>query len=273
MIKLTRTTHPPPAFAGRNRVAKNLTLIRLRDAGGKPDPEVWRPAKEHLIGETHGKCAFCESATSTVAYGDVEHFRPKSIYWWLAYCYDNFSYTCQLCNQRYKGAKFRVARDDRRWQGPGSPAPSDRRALVEYARLMTPDPIDRDAGGMPLNEFVGVAAREKPYLVDPYIEEPEELYKWEADPVLKEVRIAARTKGVRAVRALSAAVKDLGLNREELRRRRWHTYEILVTLLRVAEGLPARSKAGTAAAEQVQAMLGAEREYAAMARYFARAEQ
>lgn len=269
MIRLTRTTNPPAAFAGSNRVEKNLALIELRDAGGKPDSRVWRPAKEHLKRETHGKCAFCESATSTVAYGDVEHFRPKSVYWWLAYCYDNFSYTCQLCNQRYKGAKFRVARDDRRWQGPGSPVPLDGPARVEYARLMTPDPIDRGAGGMPLNEFVGAATREKPYLVDPYIEDPEELYKWEADHVLKEVRIAARTRRVRAVRALSAAEEDLGLNREELRRRRWRTYETLVTLMRVAERLPVPSEAGAAAAEQVQAMLGAESEYAAMARYFA----
>ena len=172
VIKLTRTTHPPPAFAGRNRVEKNLTLIRLRDAGGKPSPKVWRPAKEHLKRESRGKCAFCESATSTVAYGDVEHFRPKSIYWWLAYCYDNLSYTCQLCNQRYKGAKFRVARDDRRWRGPGTPVPADEPARRDYARLMTPDPIDRDAGGMPFGEFVGAAVREKPYLVDPYIEDP-----------------------------------------------------------------------------------------------------
>ena len=126
---------------------------------------------------------------------------------------------------------------------------------------------------MPFDEFVGAAAREKPYLVDPYMEDPEELYKWEADPILKEVRIAARTKRVRAVRALSAAEEDLGLNREELRRRRWHTYEMLMTLLRAAETLPARSEAGAAAAQQVQAMLGAEREYAAMARYFARAER
>ena len=138
---------------------------------------------------------------------------------------------------------------------------------------MTPDPVDRDTGGMPFGEFVGAAAKEKPYRVDPYIEEPEELYKWEADPVLKEVRIAARTKRVRAVRALSAAERDLGLNREELRRRRWHTYEMLVTLLLAAETLPARSEAGAAVEAQVQAMLGTEHEYAAMARYFARAKR
>ena len=89
-------------------IEKNLALIGLRRSGGKPDSGVWRRAKAHLKAETHGKCAYCESSTSTVAYGDVEHFRPKSVYWWLAYCYDNFSYSCQLCNQLYKKATFRV---------------------------------------------------------------------------------------------------------------------------------------------------------------------
>ena len=43
-----------------------------------------------------------------VAYGDVEHFRPKSKYWWLAYCYENYLYSCQMCNQRYKKAEFPI---------------------------------------------------------------------------------------------------------------------------------------------------------------------
>ena len=137
MIKLTRTTESPAGFAGEQRIEKNLALIRLRQDGGKADSGVWRRAKAHLKEETRGKCAYCESTTSTVAYGDVEHFRPKSVYWWLAYCYDN------------------------------SPR-------GKQARLMTPDPRDRATGGMPFDEFLRAARKEKPYLVDPYVEDPEE---------------------------------------------------------------------------------------------------
>ena len=274
MIKLTRTTEPPTAFAGEQRIEKNLALIDLRRRGGKPDSNVWRRAKAHLKAETHGKCAYCESSTSTVAYGDVEHFRPKSVYWWLAYCYDNFSYSCQLCNQMYKGATFRVAREDHRWQGPvvaSGTGITDR----EQARLMTPDPRDR-AAGMPSCAFVQAVTREKPYLVDPYLEDPEELYKWEADAVLEEVRITARTTRVRARRAIRAAQEDLGLNREELRRRRWHNYRILRTLASVVEELaaqPARyAAARTRAITQIETMMAADSEYAGMARYFVRIE-
>ena len=43
---------------------------------------VWKAGKPQLKRETGGKCAYCESPTDTVAHGDVEHFRPKSKYWW-----------------------------------------------------------------------------------------------------------------------------------------------------------------------------------------------
>ena len=102
---------------------------------------------------------------------------------------------------------------------------------------MTPDPIERATGGMAFDYFARESRKENPYLVDPYLENPEELYKWEADSILKEVRIAARTKRVRAVRAMIAAEEDLGLNREELRRCRWQTYDVLQTLTRLSEHL------------------------------------
>ena len=174
MIKLTRTTEPPAGFAGEQRIEKNLALIRLRQDGGKADSGVWRGAKAHLKEETRGKCAYCESTTSTVAYGDVEHFRPKSVYWWLAYCYDNFSYSCQLCNQMYKKASFRIARDDVAGEVRQYLLRRTRSPRGKQARLMTPDPRDRATGGMPFDEFLRAARKEKPYLVDPYVEDPEE---------------------------------------------------------------------------------------------------
>jgi uncharacterized protein (TIGR02646 family) len=70
----------------------------------------------------HDKCAFCESKVTQVAYGDVEHFRPKSGYrqrssdplvqpgyYWLAYDWSNLLFSCQLCNQRHKGNLFPLA--------------------------------------------------------------------------------------------------------------------------------------------------------------------
>lgn len=274
MIRLTRTICPPSGFTGTRRIEKNLALVKLklRDAEGKPDPRIWRSAKEHLKKETCGKCAYCESATSAVAHGDVEHFRPKSGYWWLAYCYDNFLYSCQLCNQTYKKAGFRIARDDRLWQAPMIPCRFDTSALREYARLMTPDLLDREIGGMPIDDFFRKALEEEPFLADPYVEDPEELYKWEVDPYLKEVRISARTNCIRAIRAMDAAEKDLGLNREELRRHRWRTYTSLETFADIFRHSPANSSAKTMAAKQILKMMDAGSVYSGMVRYFVRIE-
>ena len=73
------------------------------------------------------------------------------------------------------------------------------------------------------------------------------------------------------MRAMRAAEEDLGLNREELRRRRWQTYEMLRTLKLVVEEVPARSpEARIEATALIRSMVGGEREYAAMARYFVR---
>ena len=137
---------------------------------------------------------------------------------------------------------------------------------------MTPDPVERATGGMPFDDFVRESRKEKSFLVDPYVEDPEELYKWEADSTLKEVRIAARTNRVRATRALIAAEEDLGLNREELRQRRWRTYEVLHTLALLAERLPANDGARAAAEETIRAMMNPGRDYAGMVRYFVRVE-
>lgn len=42
-----------------------------------------------------GKCAFCEQKEELT---HVEHFRPKKIYYWLAYSWDNLLMACPTCN-------------------------------------------------------------------------------------------------------------------------------------------------------------------------------
>lgn len=42
-----------------------------------------------------GKCAFCEQTEELT---HVEHYRPKHIYYWLAYSWDNLLMSCPTCN-------------------------------------------------------------------------------------------------------------------------------------------------------------------------------
>jgi len=52
------------------------------------------------------KCAYCESLVTAVAYQHVEHFRPQSIYPYLAYEWYNLLLACEVCNSGHKGNQF-----------------------------------------------------------------------------------------------------------------------------------------------------------------------
>jgi hypothetical protein len=86
-----------------------------------------KSVKNALLKAQHGKCCFCESRVSHVAYGDVEHYRPKAGfrqnandslgrpgYYWLAYEWSNLLFCCQICNQRFKRNLFPLVDPTRR---------------------------------------------------------------------------------------------------------------------------------------------------------------
>ena len=118
MIKLKRKRRPadlPADFRGEKLLKKHVDLLgRYFDAtaSGRPmaySTAKWKSAKAKLRIDTANKCAYCEAPTSVVTHGDVEHFRPKSTYWWLAYCFDNYLFSCEICNQLYKGDRFPIS--------------------------------------------------------------------------------------------------------------------------------------------------------------------
>jgi len=63
--------------------------------------------KAMLEKNSHGKCAYCEKDISD-SFFHVEHYRPKSDYWWLAYSWDNLLICCDKCNV-CKSNKFEIA--------------------------------------------------------------------------------------------------------------------------------------------------------------------
>lgn len=93
------------------------TILHSRD-GIYNDANV----KTRLRADQHDKCCYCESLFTATSYGDVEHFRPKAGYkqvwegplhkpgyYWLAYEWSNLFFSCQICNQDYKGNYFPLA--------------------------------------------------------------------------------------------------------------------------------------------------------------------
>jgi len=138
------------------------------------------------------KCAFCESRFGTVAPFNVEHFRPKNgaldeqgklspdHYWWLGSEWSNLYAACVYCSKP-KGSRFPVE---------GTRAPL--RASENELRL------------------------ERPLLLDPCLDHPEEELTFDA-----EGSVGSNTKRGQTT------IKTFNLNRSELvQRRKSHVSEL-----------------------------------------------
>lgn len=159
--------------------------------------------KEALIRAQYEKCAFCESRFTHIAYGDVEHFRPKGAfrqqagdvlqypgYYWLVYDWSNLYASCTLCNQRFKENIFPL-------RDPGCRARSHHDDL----------------------------AAEEPLLIDPGVTDPAAHISFR-----KEIPYAVEDNDVGRT-----TIEVLGLDREELNRERRELLELFRSLYEITQ--------------------------------------
>ena len=101
----------PPPEEWRN-IAEALTeqLIAMPEEKRKDfiesNSNIWRELKDFLSNLSHGKCWYSE-AKEVYSYYHVDHFRPKSKYWWLAFDWKNYRLSGQVGNVN-KRDKFEV---------------------------------------------------------------------------------------------------------------------------------------------------------------------
>ena len=227
-LQRRRTTGIPKAFRGLDRVAKNLDLLKTereikRGTIEKHEfPSNWSPAKNQLHKESSNKCAYCEAPTTLVAYGDVEHYRPKSTYWWFAYCYENYLPSCTLCNQKYKKAKFDVFKT--RMKAPRVGASTKDATLERRDSKLTPDPC-KESEGMRWSDFAAAHKKERPLLLNPYLDDPREYCAWEVDHTKGHVKFVPKDSSDSFQKKMvNASERDLGINRKELCVHRYDRY-------------------------------------------------
>lgn len=91
--------------------------------------------RRQLVKDQHNKCAYCECYLP-LQYHDVEHFRPKSHYYWLGHDWKNLLYSCERCNRSYKKANFPLAAGSIQ-----ANSPTDNIAQ-EYPLLINPTEVD-----------------------------------------------------------------------------------------------------------------------------------
>lgn len=108
-------------------------LRRVRsciDAGAEVNDDLL--GKEHKVARRAlaeaqwMKCCYCEQRQQTVKWKHVEHYRPRSVYWWLSWTWDNLLFACEQCNTSKKAGfplesgSTRLTTDE---QPPGSEVP------------------------------------------------------------------------------------------------------------------------------------------------------
>lgn len=101
MIPLSLAKEPPILTANREKWGEEYKAVQL--SGVKP-PERYRrdDVKDALRGETHGKCAYCESNIEHISFAHIEHLIPKSVMPELVCAWENLTLACEMCNT-FKG--------------------------------------------------------------------------------------------------------------------------------------------------------------------------
>ena len=123
-----------------------------------------------------------------MTFGDVEHYRPKSIYWWLAYVYDNYLASCQICNRSVKSNNFEF--DGPRMPAPPIAATTTNAQIAELDPTVIPDPLVASQ----VVAFEAAHRAEKPLSINPYIDDPARYFAWEALPGSKEVWLVPKRR-------------------------------------------------------------------------------
>jgi hypothetical protein len=260
----------PDKFRGAKKKEKDLELLRAYREVLRGNQTLvpfqatfWKTAKPQLKKESCGKCAYCEANTDVVAHGDVEHYRPKSVYWWLAYTYDNYLYVCQICNQVYKSDNFPIG-SATLFSAPAIAAHTSDAELQQFAGMISPDPLTTQAE-YSLVRFQQEHMREKVLLLNPYFDAPADYFAYEADDITQEVTLVPTKPKYR--KHIKAAEDFYGLNRLELRNLR---YKIYLTFRNLKRALGNLTDEGIKAdiRHQLQAMQANEYVFAGMNRYF-----
>ena len=100
----------PILMKEKSYIQKLEILLEKKKRGEKVEIEGYAPpnVKKKLVEIFFNTCAFCESNISEGHHYDTEHFRPKSIYYWLAFEWSNFLLSCRKCNSDCKDEQFPI---------------------------------------------------------------------------------------------------------------------------------------------------------------------
>lgn len=146
MIKLKPRPELPKTLASDEVRDFAAVLKRRVDNGDVLQSDDFKSAywqkkdiKKALFTMHSGKCCYCERKRDETRETDVEHFRPKAGviddphhpgYWWQAYDWNNYFYSCKKCNQGHKINQFPLMAGSPRAHTPTDNLANERPFLI-----------------------------------------------------------------------------------------------------------------------------------------------
>ena len=98
MIKVDRGPAPAALASARVKRLAKLPVDGSCPARSRSFDDGYKTVKGDLQQRQYFKCCYCEQIQVPI-HNDVEHYRPWSRYWWLAWNWDNLLFACRACNQ------------------------------------------------------------------------------------------------------------------------------------------------------------------------------
>jgi len=103
MIQISKPNETPLELIDE-KAQKHFKSIITRKSVTDKDYLIYRKVKSDLFKLYNGKCCYCESKLRGT---EIDHYRPKNKYYWLAYSWDNLLPVCSTCNKN-KGVRFPI---------------------------------------------------------------------------------------------------------------------------------------------------------------------
>lgn len=129
MIRIARSPEPGHLeTVRRERLDSARTAV---NAGAKITFEDHDVVKPDLAAMQYNKCCYCEKREEQPKYRDVEHYRPKSVYWWLAWTWENLLFSCIDCNREHKRDQFPRSPGDRALAPEEAPPGSEQPLVLD----------------------------------------------------------------------------------------------------------------------------------------------
>ncbi len=116
MREITKDLSKIPESLKNSTTEKHFnSAIESGEFSKKSDRYKQSDTKEELEDIYHKKCAYCEKSLLD-GFKHIDHFRPKKLYHWLGYSWDNLILSCDYCNVN-KRDNFPIAGDKQNYSG------------------------------------------------------------------------------------------------------------------------------------------------------------